>query len=70
MVGPISDAERNEFRRRVKVGAVLLVAASAGLITLQTDAGLVTFGAAVAIGATTGAFLVWLVFPTGLDEFR
>lgn len=70
MVGPISDAERNESRRRVKAASVLLVALSAGLITLQTDAGLVLFGVAASIGAVVGTFLVWLVFPSGLDEFR
>jgi hypothetical protein len=63
MVGPISDEERSAFAWKLKLGFVLLVAASAGLITLQADAGLVGFLAASAAGGLVGVLLVWIAFP-------
>ena len=78
MVGPISDEERTAFALKVKVGFVLLVALSAGLITLQADAGPVGFLTASAAGAVMGVLLVWIAFPSrerlaeseGVDEHR
>ena len=63
MVGPVSDEERDAFAWKIKVGFVLLVAFSAGLITLQADAGLVGFLAASGAGAAMGVLLVWIAFP-------
>lgn len=64
MVGPISDDERNSFAWKLKLGFVVLVAASAGLITLQAKAGIVAFLAASVAGAVVGVLLVWIAFPT------
>jgi len=63
MVGPISDAERNSTIIKVKVATVLLVGASAGLITTQGDASLPVLLVAVVGGLLLGVFLVWLLFP-------
>ena len=63
MVGPISDEERSAFAWKLKLGFVLLVALSAGLITLQADVGLAGFLAASGAGAVMGVLLVWIAFP-------
>jgi ammonia channel protein AmtB len=63
MVGGVSETERSAFARKLKIGFVLLVGFSAGLITLYADAGVVFFAVATAIGLGTGVVLVWLVFP-------
>jgi lysozyme family protein len=65
MVGPIDDAERLSFMKRLKVGFVLLVGVSAGLITLQTDAGPTAFAGALAVGSLLGIVLVRFAFPAG-----
>jgi hypothetical protein len=70
MVSPITQEERDRSTRRLKAGSILLVALSAGLITLRTDAGLVGFGVAAAFGLVVGVVLVWFVAPNGLAEFR
>jgi hypothetical protein len=64
MVGPVSDEERGAFAWKLKLGFVLLVAFSGGLITLQTDAGLVWFLAASGAGAVLGTVLVRIAFPS------
>ena len=64
MVDPISDTEREEFYRRVKVGFVLLMGLSAGLITLQGDPSPVVIAGAIAGGLVTGALLAWFIFPS------
>lgn len=63
MVGPVSDEERTAFAWKLKLGFVLLVAFSAGLITLQADAGFAGFLAATAAGGVIGVLLVWIAFP-------
>lgn len=66
MAGPISDEDRRRTMTRLKVGVVLLVGASGGLITSQGDASLEVVVAAVAGGLLLGALLVWYLFP-GLE---
>lgn len=64
MVGPVSDDERSAFAWKLKLGFVLLVALSSGLITLQADAGLVGFLAASGAGTVVGLVLVRIAFPS------
>lgn len=64
MVDPISDEERRSFIRKLKAGFVVFVGLSAGLISLQTDAGLVGFAAASATGMVLGIVLLWAVLPS------
>ncbi|MFB6206587.1 MAG: hypothetical protein ABEJ05_08705 [Haloglomus sp.] len=63
MVGPVSDEERSDAAFRLKIGIVLFVGLSAGLITLQSDGPLWMSGVAVLAGLLTGVLLVYLVFP-------
>lgn len=63
MVGPISDAERERFAFRMKVGLTVLVAASAGLTALYGGAPLPLVALAVVAGTVVGAPLIWFVFP-------
>ena len=65
MVGPISEAERSAFNRRVVYGTTLLVGLSAGLITLQIETTAVQTAGAVAIGLLVGYPLARYVVPTG-----
>lgn len=53
---------------RLKVALVFVIAASAGLITLQGDVSLVSTVAAACGGGAVGAVLVWYVFPGGDRE--
>lgn len=70
MVGPsLSDEERTLANTRLKLGFVLLVAASAGLVALQ--AGGSPFQLGVAVGAGLGIGLALLGFLVRLGrEFR
>jgi len=63
MVEPVSDQERNNFARRLKIGFVLLVGLSGGLITLQTGTGAAGFLVATCIGVAVGVVLVRIAFP-------
>ncbi|MFC7133728.1 MULTISPECIES: hypothetical protein [Salinibaculum] len=63
MVGGVSEEERSSFARRAKIGFVLLVGLSGGLITLQADAGAFWFLVATGIGMAVGVVLVWITFP-------
>ena len=65
MVGPISDAERLSFNRRVTLGVTLLVGLSAGLITLQIDTSAVQTAGSVAFGLFLGFLLAKYVVPSG-----
>jgi hypothetical protein len=65
MVGPVTDEERSSLARKLKIGFVVLVGLSAGLITLQADAGLLMFAIATGIGLAVGVVLVWIAFPSG-----
>lgn len=63
MVDPISRSDRAKTLRRLKVGTVLLVGLSAGLISVQGDASLELVAGAVVGGLLLGAALVWYLFP-------
>ncbi|MFB6142769.1 MAG: hypothetical protein ABEJ30_05440 [Halorientalis sp.] len=63
MVGPISNEDRDSFMTRLRVGFVVLLAVSAGLITLQGDPSLAVVGGATAGGLVAGLVLARLVFP-------
>lgn len=67
MVGPISREERLTASRRLKIGFVLLVAISAGLITLQGNPSILVFLFAVCLGLLAGVVVVALAFPRGLE---
>jgi len=64
MTGPISDEDRERTMTRMKVGSVLLIGVSAGLITSQGDASLQVVVAAVVAGLLLGGVLVWYLFPS------
>jgi Na+/H+-translocating membrane pyrophosphatase len=64
MTGPISDEDRERTMTRMKVGSVLLIGVSAGLITSQGDASLRVVVAAVVAGLLLGGVLVWYLFPS------
>lgn len=64
MVGPVPDEERDSFARKLKAAFVLFVGLSAGLITLQSDAGVVGFLIASGAGIAVGALLLWIAFPS------
>jgi hypothetical protein len=64
MVDPISDEERARTMLWAKVALVLLVGASAGLITSQGDASLEVVGGAIGVGLLVGAALAWYLFPS------
>ena len=64
MTGPVSDEDRERTMTRLKVGTVLLVGLSAGLITSQGDASLAVVAAAVVAGLLVGAALVRFLFPS------
>lgn len=62
MVGPsFSEDERERTSRRLKVGFVGLVGASAGLVALQVGSTLPQLVAVVAAGLAVGAVLTWFV---------
>jgi len=70
MVDGITDEERDRFAVKIKVGFVLLVGVSAGLITLYAGVGLQGFLLATGIGLVVGLLLVWWVFPERSDLRR
>ena len=63
MAGPISREDRERTMTRLKVGVVLLVGLSGGLITSQGETDLSVVAAAVLGGLVVGAALVWFLFP-------
>jgi hypothetical protein len=63
VVGPVSNEERSEAAFRIKIGIVLFVGLSSGLITLQGDVPPWQTGVAVLVGLLTGLLLVYIVFP-------
>lgn len=69
MVGPMSDEERSSLTLRLKVGFVLLIGFSAGLITLVGDPTLLEVALVTLVGFGVGGVLVWVVFP-GTGEVR
>ncbi len=70
MVEGISDEERSRFAMKLKIGFVLLVGLSGGLITLYADVGWQGFLVATVAGLVVGGLLVWLVFPERTDLRR
>ncbi|MFC4447999.1 hypothetical protein [Halorussus aquaticus] len=58
MVGPTSEEEKREAMTRFKATIVVLVGASAGLITLSGGGSLVQIGVAVVAGSVVGAALL------------
>ena len=67
MAGPISREDRARTMTRLKVGVVLLVGLSGGLITSQGEADWPVVAAAVLSGLVVGAALVWFLFPDLAD---
>jgi hypothetical protein len=63
VVDPIPNGDRTRTLRWVKVGAVLLVGLSAGLLAVQGEAPLGTILGAVATGLLVGGLLVWYLVP-------
>jgi len=70
MVGPISNRERQHFARKLKIGFVLLVALSGGLISLYGDASPLVALAATGGGVAVGVVLVWIAFPASSSSDR
>jgi len=63
MVGPVSDEERLSFLKKVKIGFVVLVGLSGGLMSASVDASLPAILGAVFAGLVVGVVVVALVFP-------
>lgn len=63
MVDPISAADRARTLRWAKIGLVLLVGISTGLISVQGDAPLEIILGSVVAGLIVGSALVWYLFP-------
>lgn len=69
MVGPsITKEKRDATNRRLKVGMVLLVGVSGGLVSLQADPTPAQIAAAVGVSLLIGVALTWFVVRT-LKEF-
>ena len=69
MVGPsITKEERDATNRRLKIGMVLLIGVSGGLVSLQVDPTPLQIVAAVGISLLLGFVLTWFVVRT-LREF-
>ena len=64
MTGPISEEDRERTMGRLKIGSVLLVGVSSGLIPSQGDASLRVVVAAVVAGLALGVILVRYLFPS------
>ena len=64
MVGPIRNEDRLAASRRLKLGFVLLVGLSSGLITLQGDPTIFEFALAVLVGLVVGLVLVVVALPS------
>lgn len=70
MVGPsLSDEERDAANLRLKVGFVLLVTASGGLVALQAGGTPVQLLGGVTGGLAVGLALLWFLVRWG-REFR
>ncbi|MFC7136868.1 hypothetical protein [Halobaculum litoreum] len=69
MVGPsITKEERDATNRRLKIGLVVLIGISGGLVSLQVDPTPAQFAAAVGVSSVLGFALTWFVVRT-LREF-
>lgn len=67
MVGPTDDDNSRSLVLRLKIFFVVLVGASAGLITVIEDTTLLETGLATLAGLVVGVILVLIVFPSN-DE--
>ena len=69
MVGPMTSEERTRLTLRLKIGFVLLIGFSAGLITLLGTPTLLEVALVTAVGLVFGALVVAVVFP-GTGEVK
>ena len=65
MVGPISQAERDSFNRKLQVGVAALVAVSTGMVALGAGATLPQAALALGAGVLVGGLIAWYAVPTG-----
>ncbi|MDX1744613.1 MAG: hypothetical protein R3324_01635 [Halobacteriales archaeon] len=61
MVGPISDEGRRRGYRTVKMGFVVLVGLSSGLVSLTGDPSLPELGLVVLAGMVVGVILLFVL---------
>ncbi|MWG36875.1 hypothetical protein [Halomarina oriensis] len=69
MVGPMTTEERSQYMRWLKLGFVLLIGVSAGLITLLGSPTLLEVALVTGVGLVFGAIVVAVVFP-GTGEVK
>jgi len=70
MVGSsLTDDERETANTRLKVGFVVLVAASMGLMALQVDPTPLQLAVVIAVGLVVGVGLLWFVLRN-LADYR
>lgn len=70
MVGSsLTDDEKETANTRLKIGFVLLVAGSMGLMALQVDPTPIQLLVAVAVGLVVGVGLLWFVLRN-LADYR
>jgi hypothetical protein len=67
VVDPITSGDRRRTLRWAKVGTILLVGLSAGMISIQGGAAIELVGGAVLAGLFVGSVLVWYLFPNTED---
>ncbi|WP_338739661.1 hypothetical protein [Haloplanus salilacus] len=71
MVGPsLSEEKRRVASRRLKLGFVGLVGASAGLVALAGGATTVQVLVALAVGLAVGGVLLWYLVSVGAEWRR
>lgn len=64
MERPDPAARDRQLLARLRLGFVVLVAVSAGLIASYADGSLLEAAGAVGGGAVVGVLLVWIAFPS------
>jgi uncharacterized membrane protein YjjP (DUF1212 family) len=64
MERPDPGARDRQLLSRLRVGFVVLVGVSAGLVASYAEGSLPQILVAMAAGAVVGVLLVWLAFPT------
>ncbi|MFC5972999.1 hypothetical protein ACFPYI_16820 [Halomarina salina] len=69
MVGPISSEERSRLMLQLKAVFVVVIGASAGLITLLGETTLLETALVTGVGLVFGVLIVWFVFP-GTGEVK
>jgi hypothetical protein len=63
VVDPVSSADRVRTLRWVKLGTILLVGLSTGLVSVQGGATTGLIAGSVLAGLLVGGALVWYLFP-------